>query len=425
MNCVNQRKPNLVLGFLLISIFCIIQSSNLFLSYIGNSLNGLITLITFLYIVVYCLITRKTHVFLSKLSISVVLFLGVAIIYRLISKSSAAWGNYYLLGSASCCLLVMEFVCSEFPERQKKSLFNCILLSFFIDTVYNIFFFSIESHGITEDYYLKAENSTALSILTCCLVVLFIFEANKKNKIFYFVFLLLVSYLNIVILSRATNVILLFLIVFMIIYFRKNDYQSNTSGKKVRIAFLLVILTVILLCLPYVLSNIISKLSIDSRIKSRLEGLLYFLNGEDYITNNQSSFSNRVLLWQTSLKTPFASLKNFIFGIGDHRYTSGSISSAVAIGIGGHSDILDNFARYGLIGEFLFISIYVQAFKKMKSMFSQCPYRTDLLLIFVFYTFRSIFGVCYLPTINVANFILVPLVPFALNLKSKRGGQTL
>lgn len=413
------RRHNII-GFLLIVAFSIIQASNFIVQTIGNTNNGLITMAVYIYIIIYeVLINRKIK--LSKLALVSILYLLICVTYRYFGISSAAWGNIYLVGSATCCIVLMIFIHNEFCESQKRILGFILLLTYFLDSLYNIHFFSASSYGLSEEYYLKAHNSTALSLVSALLFVLILNTKNRIQKMVLVVLLLVISYLNIAIMARATNIILI-IIGFILIYLLQGT--DNNQTKRKNIVFIIFIGSLVVIALmPTILTLVINYLPSTSRMKPRLEGLLFLIRGQQYTSYLQGSAAVRVNLILTSFKTWLSDIVTFFFGKGDHRFTHLSIESAYAIGIGGHSDVADVLARYGIIGGGLFFAIYYYTYIYYKGLFKNTGIWFQIAVIYYMYLVRSIFGVTYMPTICCVIYILIPTIPYILD-KNRGGTQS-
>ena len=111
---------------------------------------------------------------------------------------------------------------------------------------------------------------------------------------------------------------------------------------------------------------------------------------------DEDSFSNRWGLYMLSLKTWLESPSSFLFGIGEDKtivektgYTLGG-----ALKIGGHSDFLDAFAKWGLLGSSFIIWYMVMAFRYICLQFRDREIRKQvrviLLTFFLCFTFKSV-----------------------------------
>ena len=412
---ITDKINHNVIGFTLISVFAIVQASNYILQTLGNTSNGILTLLVFVYISIYkCVICRKIKI--KKIIVCSFIYLLICILYKYFSVSSAAWGNIYIVAASVCCIVVMVFIDDEFSQRQKRYFAIIILTTYLIDSLYNISFFSVSSYGLSDEYSLKAHNSTALSLLSAIVFILILRESQKFKKILLSGLLIVISYLNIVIMARATNVILL--IICYVLLFLFNGTDDKKQKKKTMLFFTFILSLILVAFLPSILNAIINSMSSTSRFKPRLEGLLYFIRGQQYTSYLQGSVAVRAELIMASLKTWVSDLGIFFFGKGDHRYTHLSVASAFALGIGGHSDVADVLARYGLFGGSFFYLIYKYTYDFYKKTFYNTGIWTSISIVFFFYLARSLFGVTFMPTICCVVYMLIPTIPSLLRRKN-------
>ena len=103
-----------------------------------------------------------------------------------------------------------------------------------------------------------------------------------------------------------------------------------------------------------------------------------------------------------------------MFGIGDHRANYEAGVSALSTGIGQHSDLIDSFARYGLLGVFLLGSIFMKGYKLIKSFYGKY-YRVQLFVIYTLFIFFGCTKGLFQPDIAIIMFILLPMLSTVLN----------
>ena len=147
-------------------------------------------------------------------------------------------------------------------------------------------------------------------------------------------------------------------------------------------------------------------LSPSSRLSSRLVTLINF--DSDY--GSTSSISARENLWMISLKTWFSNVSSFLFGIGDH-YTTDSPEKT---GIGQHSELIDSFARYGVIGMLLIYYILKNSFKYINTIFEK-KYQLQIYTVFIIYIMCGFTKKIFITNIACVIFIFLPLALIYLN----------
>ena len=123
-------------------------------------------------------------------------------------------------------------------------------------------------------------------------------------------------------------------------------------------------------------------------------------------TQGNATLEARADLWIVSVNTWLSSLTTFFFGIGEHNYLD--FVSTAASGVGNHSDLLDVFARYGIMGGLLLYGILIKYYKWLSqtfgSAFKNYILTFFLLLILMGVTKRFISG-----EEAIVIFMLLPL----------------
>ena len=142
------------------------------------------------------------------------------------------------------------------------------------------------------------------------------------------------------------------------------------------------------------------------RLSDRLEEMAGMLRFEARNNSGEvTTGSVRLRLYLMSIQTGLASVRNFLFGIGEHISNVDVLNS---LGIGAHSSILDRFAEYGIIGMICIYKIFSITFKKCynreKGM-REAAFRKCIFVLFIINAFiNNVFTI----TVLLVIFTLIP-----------------
>lgn len=127
---------------------------------------------------------------------------------------------------------------------------------------------------------------------------------------------------------------------------------------------------------------------------------------------DRHSFSGRYNLYLISINSWLQNITTFLFGIGEHMESAKEIGYANS-GVGGHSEFIDVFARWGIIGAYLIFSIYYEAYKILMQSFKG-SHRNQVKILFFSFLMCTVFKKVFYPSIGIVFFILVPLSSYFL-----------
>lgn len=287
--------------------------------------------------------------------------------------------------------------------------------------VHNVFLYL--QYGARDYIFLFRENkyatnsiatpfSSALLVLIGTLVVFGLNTPVKWSKhsafilsVFSFVFLVLITQRVIAI---GLAVILVFSIAFIEI---KNCCKLSLKTKDKLWAFFVIVLLIVIIITNYeAILNFVSDVLGSKRISKRILQIIRFLKTGD-IQEAGGSLTVRYNLIMTSLKTFFGSAIHFLFGVGDHR-ANNSI-------IGNHSQIIDEFARYGvLFASAIFWSV-CRHFKTIRTHIgcqSKTKLNKQLTVVLIIFVIRALVGSVFYADIGIQLFLMLPLTLKLLNI---------
>lgn len=197
-------------------------------------------------------------------------------------------------------------------------------------------------------------------------------------------------------------------VLFMLLSLIFQYYAKRTKNTR---AFISVLITLVVLYLIIIglfreeIVNLVIYYSPNERVATRLIGLI----DENNEYANLSSLERREELYLLSIKTWLANVRNFFLGIGDHR----AINMLETIGIGQHSDFLDNLARYGLLGAIVLFFILKKMFSFILSLFDS-NYKFQVLVVIGVFVLCGFTKKVFSPD-QATLFILLPLSSVFVN----------
>jgi hypothetical protein len=304
-------------------------------------------------------------------------FWGTALIYFLLSYNPSlqrAFGRFLLILFIINC--ITSFIGVYFNPSAARALTNA----------------SRSPEAIEEDIYLSKRNISSIYLFQSLVVIapIFIFMIKKKIKAFWAIFAIIL--IIIAVLKASFTISLLLLIAgigLSLIYVR------GIAGK-----VLLVLLSFVLVLLPWEsIFGYLSSVIENSYISTRLHDLsVYFSEGN--ITGTVSArFNVYISSFMTFIRHPF--------GIGAH-YSYNKLEN----GIGYHSQILDDLARYGVFALAFYIVFLTQYFKLLKKQWVKINMEEAVFPIFIVYVGFLILNIAFRSSAeSVVMLYILPVLP--------------
>ncbi|MBR4748785.1 MAG: hypothetical protein IK083_04335 [Abditibacteriota bacterium] len=296
---------------------------------------------------VYCLFRQR-----SRLPLNEKILAGELILLPLLC------GLYLLLGfsddgfryvgqtaifsiGALSSLAVLYF----FPRKERRDLFVGICVIFLLNLLFMAF---LGKNALDENDTNLANHITgapycnSIMIFSGICFALGLQATGRMAKLLLFGVSLLSFAVITVILQRAINAILcLFMLLLLAIF-------SSRYRKLILAALVLFVLVFVLSGAVPACIKAVCSLFPGDRLANRLKSIADLMT-----TGEMSSLSKSILLrfafLQNSINTWLTDSTTFIIGYGSHSKNYSVIS--------GHSDILDTFAKYGLVGGLLLVDI--------------------------------------------------------------------
>lgn len=303
------------------------------------------------------------------------------------------------------CILMGGFYSELSKSKLDKIILSCVITCFIITAITTIYNLKIDinasrilTSSSTSDiqrHYLESRNVGSFDFIYGIILILPIILISIKNiklpKNFIFIVLSILMLLC-CILSNFSTIYILLIITFFIVLI-----PSNKNSKKILLILtpIIIILTPILLeVIIYILEIIKYKTpSIMTQIK--IQGIIDVLLGQDSIF----SLGSRISLYSNSIRS---FLESPLIGIGAY-YNEYNI-------IGGHSQFLDDLARYGIFVFLCDISFYFiykkNIIKKINCIWIKNAYNFSWLYFIILGLINPIYNY----GISLTMFLIIPVV---------------
>ena len=301
--------------------------------------------------------TKSVSNYVLKLAL---VWLCLITLYKYIGKSSCAVGNIYIQ-YYYWFFLYMYYYYQNNDEPFLEKIPYYILVIVLANIINNISLI-IENPGISEDInavwgskYLKTNAGATSFSFECVLYIIgcVLLLKKRENMIPKFVLYgcIVLAFIYIYMAGRGTA--FLTLIIFGILHIMRKMFGAS---KSTYIFGCFITFLMAFIFFPVLAESLLEKFP-DSRTFMRLNELAQLLRGNESVSGSGSS---RIELSKLSMNTWFESIESIMIGIGDHRSET-NVSGNFTIGIGNHAEFFDVFARYGLVGAFLFFTAFVKS----------------------------------------------------------------
>ena len=358
------------------------------------------------------------------------IFSYIEIFYFFIGVSSAAIGNYFTTIKFFIVAFVFLYSSRYYSASQKQILVYSILFIFVCNLAYNILLYFLlpnylnytgrearQTGGSIPNVFSTAY-STATLLFSGVFFVGFLntTRTHRTLRLIFLLSFLLSSFYVAVCSERATNFILLLIMIVLILAVKLLKIENRQKF----ILFTLLIIILVPVFLVYAAVPLIthfSDLLSSERIRIRLLSIVEVLNGASLNDSLRGTLDIRYQLAITSLRTFTSSVWSVLFGKGYHVY--GSVSEAFELGIGGHSQLIDILAKYGLLGATIVFIFLLNLFLGIrKTMNVKWAFIFDV--IFFVFLLRSFLGNTFEPMIAIPIIVFYPLVQEIVTIKERK-----
>jgi len=321
------------------------------------------------------------------------IFAFIIFLYKIMNISSASWG--YITRYEEWCFYIFIglFLDYFFSSKQKKTIFNSILLISDISIIYVCIATMRNIHVVDAPY------STMMMIFYGNCIIWFLSTDNRNEKRVSLFSAFISAFGIIVVLQKATNSILLAIMTLLILTMKNKNIFV--------IKIMLIVFGCLVLFLYYSelyvnLLRFLGDISRSDRLAERFNRLIVAIQYQDF-KKGGGSLSGRYQLIELSINTWITNQHTIFFGVGDHR--NGQY-------IGNHGEAFDTLGRYGVLGGFILMRVLLLHYKEL----FQRRYRESgfvqrgIICVFTFYIIRTFFGLTLIPETAIQLFVFTPLL---------------
>lgn len=227
-----------------------------------------------------------------------------------------------------------------------------------------------------------------VTLISLFLVFSFKVSRRKRTRVFS---LLLIALAVFLLIRAQYSIALLLFFIFASIIVLFYSRGKNNNIKTVLIVFGVALIIPFAGIILQGIAELIPPGYVERRIRSL--GIMLGLGG----IQEGSDLAERLNLYQLSLSTFF---ENFFVGVGGKYYGASGL-------VGGHSQILDNFAYYGILFGTQFIWYLVCSFKN-GSVFLKNDFKRIYKMIFIIYIIQCLLNTSYNEEMLFTIFFIVP-----------------
>lgn len=301
-----------------------------------------------------------------------VLWFVIRIVWRVAGISVLAPIDYLLDITVYIIPFVMIYTLEHYTEREKTILKNGILVIVLVNLVSNISLFAKDPSSFirlgvsgSASRLTNAGDTTFVGLCMFLIGIMLIELLNSKQiklKIVYLAIIGVSGYYIVFQNTRGTAFIILVVMVCLILLSSFREYEGNKTLKMVIRVFLFAILAIaVVIPLLELSSSTLDFFGLGDKlglVSDVLQGNTSILEG------GVSSFSQRFQLMTAGITTFFSSLSNFFIGVGEDYYGTLGYLGLVQRGVSNHSEIIDAFTFFGIIGGTIKLTFIYQLLKK-------------------------------------------------------------
>lgn len=350
----------------------------------------------------------------EKYSILIVfIYIFIEAIYKFTGISDAPLDVYF--GTVKFFLFYVAFILirKQISSEQKKVIIIIGLLCYIYTIFTNANYSEIYYHYGTMYSTMPETNaantaySTVAMILAGTFFICFIQSKRIIMKIFSISFVALSIYYLVFVSKRGITFILTFLLLIAILIHRKGGISRFI------VYFAMIILFLFIVISEDSFANLLIEISgaFPERLAIRIKEVSIFIS-EMSIDSAGGSFESRVILISNSISTFLGTFSSFLFGVGDQRSSN--------LIIGNHSQWIDTFARYGIIGGMMLVFVLKTTLSQQREYYKDDDFFfREGALINICFLIRGFLGTAFNPAIGASLFIMIPFI-FSLFTKQSR-----
>lgn len=350
---------------------------------------------------------------ISTQQVFMLVWFAFILLYRIMGFSTAAFGNYYMLFITFWFIFPLQYYLEYMDLKQKKFIINYTFIVILLNGIYNLFLnfwhrdISAEINFTRkfDKYNVWGTDSIQNVVLLVGAWFICYYVSYQKRKLlsrgfYYILFVCICLYLFIT--SRMTSV-LLFGMACVLFHWMFVKSRAKKWGEMFLFAFIAVTVLFFMRDIMLLLANLTS---FSEHISNTFNAMAN-IGIESF--DDVSSLSVRVELYSMSINTFAENWKNLLVGVGYH-----SMENTLENGIGNHSQILDDMARYGLWGITLQIMLWASYLVYIKEnvlrKINDKRLIYSLYIIYVLFVIMSILNNTYKPMTGLILFFVYPLL---------------
>ena len=324
---------------------------------------------------------------ISQIGSSILVCSLYVLIYRVVGYSHAGWGNALMQISFFSSIAIAIYCVSVLSNRHCILVYYAIILILLFSLLQDVLINQSYSYFNSEDVEEMEELGSNVDWTPYSTMTLFLYSVsllvllNSSEwivKLFHAFILLASLYYIIFCSARGSVTVLMFLTTFLLLYSKFSNI--DVFFKILFIAVLTILLVALLFDINSILYFLI-RISPNDRLTDRLYDLMNVYNEG----LSEDSFSGRFELELISIRTWLQSPRTLLLGIGDQRLSGSGLELYYMTGIGGHSEIIDSLARFGLIGFSMMAVLYYRISVYIMSLFDDNAVKKQVkIILFVF-----------------------------------------
>lgn len=375
---------------------------------IKNSINQMYPVIISMACLLLMIISMRGKIHKSFANTLLVIILIA--IYKFLGISDETWANHSNIFMYLFTMLASEYMLINLPQRRIKKCAIFLVGVVLLNLVYQFFLYFTLGTTLYSTKSLLAEGIVAggtsfvsdMMLIAMLFTVICFLKVDKKIKIFSLIVIVASYYYVINIQTRATALIVLTM--FIVACFAIGFSKQITPNR-------MFVFFGIVACLFVILPIIVDMVATSDNVyfARKFSAIQNMISGTAVIeeTNlNESSLVTRLYVAGVSLNTWTSSIIHFFFGKG---YDAGFYYIS---GIGRHSEFVDIFPKYGIVGFFIFACAFIEHFRFVASYIKNPRCFWFPMIAVVFY---SILNGIFLPDIGYVANIIIPFVLVIIN----------
>ena len=312
------------------------------------------------------------------------------------------------------------FVVRHYNLKEKKIILTAFVVIYLANLTYNIYLGFLfpgifDEQASTEEsiefcVLMNIANTFFIEICYMIIGILIIVALNIKDKGWKLLCILLITPIFYYMLFQNTRgIAILLLIIELVGLFLAFFEPTRSEIRRPYYLFSIGILVMLVFILFIPLMGWILEFIQSERLAERLNDLVDFSqSGGDVNNVREGSFTERILLAQTSLNSFLSSPVSVFIGIGDHSQAFGG--DLVKSGIGHHSEFIDVLARYGIVGAFVFFNIMKKYYLMLKKLSFERKILKYVNVLFGIIIMSGVLNLLFEPNILLFMYIIMPVI---------------